>query len=99
MPFDTVLPQPEPHGPPKFLTLLSTHPTLLVDPGRPSGSSPTRCLCVGFWRVNTIAICILLVTRLSQALGSAVSTTGYVVACGRFRWMVMFCIVDRSTVV
>ena len=98
MPCDTVLPQPEPHGPPKFLTLLSTHPTLLVDPGRPSGSSPNRFLCVGFWRVNTIAICILLVTRLSQALGSAVSPTGYVVPCVRFNCFVQLYIVASSTV-
>ena len=68
MPCALALPQSEPDGSPKFLTLLSTHPTLFVDPGRPSGRSPKRVLCVGFWRVNTIAICILLVTRLSQAL-------------------------------
>jgi hypothetical protein len=30
----------EPLGPPKFSTLLSTHPALFVDPGRPSGTSP-----------------------------------------------------------
>jgi len=48
----------EPSGPPKFLTLLSTHTTLLVDPDRPSGRSPKRFLCVGFWSVNTIAVCI-----------------------------------------
>jgi len=41
----------EPSGPPKFLTLLSTPTTLLVDPDRPSGRSPTRVLCVGFWCV------------------------------------------------
>jgi len=29
-----------------------------VDPGRPSGSSPHRFLCGGFWSVNTIAVCI-----------------------------------------
>jgi hypothetical protein len=48
----------EPSGPPKFLALLSTHTTLFVDPGRPSGSSPTRFLCVGFWCVKTIAVCM-----------------------------------------
>ena len=34
----------------KFSTLLSTHPTLFVDPGRPSEHSPfiLRALCVGF---------------------------------------------------
>ena len=98
MPCDTILPQPEPPGPPKFLTLLSTHPTLLVDPGRPSGSSPNRFLCVGFWRVKTIAICILLVTRLSQAWGSAVSPAGYVVPCVRFTCVVQLYIVASSTV-
>lgn len=48
----------EPSGPPKFLTLLSPHTTLFVDPDRPSGSSPTRFLCVGCWSVKTIAVCI-----------------------------------------
>jgi hypothetical protein len=48
----------EPSGPPKFLTLLSTHTTLFVDPDSPSGSSPNRFLCVGFWSVTTIAVCI-----------------------------------------
>jgi hypothetical protein len=48
----------EPSGPPKFLTPLSTHTTLLVDPDRPSGSSPKRFLCVGFWCVKTIAVCM-----------------------------------------
>ena len=50
----------DPPGPPKFSTLLSTHPALFVDPGRPSGTSPSRSLCGGFWHVNTIAICIQL---------------------------------------
>ena len=45
-------------GSPKFLTFLSTHATLFVDPGRPSESSPIRFLCVDFWSVNTIVICI-----------------------------------------
>jgi hypothetical protein len=31
-------------------------PTLLMDPDRPSGRSPTRVLCGGFWRVHTIAV-------------------------------------------
>src|SRR5712692_880200 len=57
---------------PKFLALLSTHTTLFVDPDRPSGSSPTRFLCVGFWSVKTIAVC------MSRANG-AVSSLG---ACG-----------------
>ena len=53
------LPPQEPSGPPKFLTLLSTHTTLFVDPDRPSGSSPIRFLCVGFWSAKTIAVCII----------------------------------------
>ena len=48
----------EPSGPPKFLALLSTHTMLFVDPDRPSGRSPTRVLCVGFWCVKTIAVCM-----------------------------------------
>ena len=47
-------------GSPKFSTFLSPHATLFVDPGKPSGTSPMRFLCVGFWSVNTIAICIIL---------------------------------------
>ena len=37
----------EPPGSPKFLALLFTHPTLFVDPGRPSEHSPVsrRSLC------------------------------------------------------
>jgi len=77
---------------PKFLTLLSTHTTLFVDPGRPSGSSPKRFLCVGFWGVKTIAIGIIALTRLSQALESAVSPAVYVVPCVRFT-----CVVRLST--
>src|SRR5574341_703939 len=45
-------------GPPTFLTLLSTHTTLFVDPDRSSGISPKRSLCVGFWGVQPIAICL-----------------------------------------
>src|SRR5215475_10812040 len=48
----------EPSGPPKFLTLLSTHTTLFVDPDRPSGGSPKRFLCVGFWGVQPITVCM-----------------------------------------
>ena len=51
-------PPQEPSGPPKFLTLLSTHTTLFVDPDRPSGNSPKRFLCVGFWGVKPIAVCM-----------------------------------------
>ena len=39
---------------------LSPHmPRSKVDPGRPSGTSPSRFLRVGFWAVNTIAICFI----------------------------------------
>jgi hypothetical protein len=79
----TLSPQ-EPGGPPKFLTPLSTHTTLFVDPDRPSGISPTRSLCVGFWCVQTIAVCIIAITGLYQALESAVSPAVYVVPCVRF---------------
>lgn len=54
------VPPQEPPGPPTFSTLLSIHTVLFVDPGRPSGTSPSRSLCVGFWHVNTIAICLQL---------------------------------------
>ena len=60
MPCDIAFPLQEPDGLPKFLTLLSTHPTLFVDPGRPSGISPKRSLCVGFWGVQPLAICMML---------------------------------------
>ena len=55
--------------PPKFLMRLSTHTTLFVDPGGPTGISPKRSLCVGFWGVNTIAICF-------SARNGAVSSFG-----------------------
>ena len=48
----------EPFGSPKFLTFLSRHATLFVDPGRPSECSPLRTLRVGFWHVKTIAVCM-----------------------------------------
>jgi hypothetical protein len=57
----------EPSGPPTFLTLLSTPPTLLVDPDRPSGRAPTRVLCGGFWGVTPIAVC------MSRANGAVAS--------------------------
>ena len=52
-----------------------------------------RCLCVGFWGVNTIAVCIKRFTRLCQALGSADSPAGYVVPCVRFTCVVRLYIV------
>jgi hypothetical protein len=47
----------DPSGPPQFSSLLSTHPTLLVAPGRPSGSSPNCFRWVGVWSVKPIAVC------------------------------------------
>jgi hypothetical protein len=69
LPCVMAFPQPEPLGSPKFLTLLSTHPTLFVDPGRPSGRSPKRVLCVGFWGVNPIAICMTLFYEAVSSFG------------------------------
>jgi hypothetical protein len=59
----------EPTGSPKFLTFLSRHATLFVDPDRPSESSPKRSLCVGFWSRYTIAICIILINGAVTSLG------------------------------
>ncbi len=83
----TLSPQ-EPGGPPKFLSPLFTHTTLFVDPGRPSGISPKRSLWVGFWCVQTIAVCIIAITGLSQALESAVPPAVSVVPCVRFTCVV-----------
>src|SRR5882762_8150173 len=70
MPCNTAFPQPEPNGSPKFLTLLATHPTLFVDPGRPSEISPKkRALCIGFWGVNTLAICLTLLYEAVSSFG------------------------------
>ena len=44
-------------------------PRSKVDPGRPSGSSPKRFLCVGFWCVNAIAICIRLFYEAVSSFG------------------------------
>ena len=57
----------EPSGPPKFLALLSTHTTLLVDPARPSEIPPKRFLCIGFWSVTIIAVCM---SRANGAVSS-----------------------------
>jgi len=42
---------------PSSRRFLSRIPRSKVDPGRPSRTSPWRFFCVGFWLVNTIAIC------------------------------------------
>ena len=67
-------------------------------PADPRRSHQKRSLCIGFWGVNTIAICMKLVTRLCQALGSAGSPAGYVVPCVRFNCFVRLYIVASSTV-
>lgn len=68
-------------------------------PADPRAAHPKkRCLCLGFWSVNAIAICIKRVTRLYQALGSAASPAGYVVPCVRFTCVVRPYIVASSTV-
>jgi hypothetical protein len=67
----------EPSGPPTCLTLLSTPTTRFVAPGRPSGSLPTRFLCLGCWRVKTIAVC------MSRDHGAVSRVGACGPACGR----------------
>ena len=56
---------------------LSPHmPRSKVDPGRPSGTSPSRFLRVGFWAVNTIAICFI------RAIGAVSSFRECDLPCG-----------------
>ena len=73
---DTHVHAQEQPGPPKSLMLLSTHPTLFVDPGRPSEDSPYRPLCVGFPSVNTVAVCFIL------SNGAVSSFRKYGLPCG-----------------
>jgi hypothetical protein len=47
-----------------------------VDPDRPSGSSPKRFLCVDFWSVKTIAVC------MSRAHGAVSSFRECGLPCG-----------------
>ena len=77
--------QQEPFGSPKFLTLLSTHATLFVDPGRPSENSPMRSLCVGFCSVDAIAICIRTVCTITPNNGAASSFRKCGLPCGLCR--------------
>jgi hypothetical protein len=58
------------------------------DPDRPSSLSPSRCLCVGFRCVQTVAVCLLAFTRLSQTSGCAVTLPAYRVPCVRSTWFV-----------
>ena len=55
-------------GSPKFLMLLFTHTTLLVDPGRPSENSPYRSLCVGFGYRYILATCFIAVNGAVSSL-------------------------------
>ena len=71
--------------------VLPAHPRSTVDPGRPSGSAPTRCRGVGFWGVQALAIGIRALTGLSQASGRAVPLTVYVVPCVRCTCCVRLC--------
>jgi len=72
----------EPFGSPKFLTFLSTHATLFVDPGRPSESSPMRFLCIGFWTVEIIAVCIWTIFIADANNGAVSSFREYGFPCG-----------------
>jgi hypothetical protein len=72
----------EPFGAPKFLTFLSTHATLFVDPGRPSESSPIRFLRVGFWAVEIIAVCIWTIFIADANNGAVSSFREYGFPCG-----------------
>ncbi len=47
-------------------------PRSMVDPGRPSGTSPFRFLCAGFWFVDTIAICstVFPLLTINEAISS-----------------------------
>jgi len=44
-----------------------------------------RILCIGFWKSESIAICILYITGLYQASGSADFLMAYVILCVRFK--------------
>jgi len=73
---------------------LHASPALKWPPADPrEAHQKKRFLCIGFWGVNTIAICMQLVTRVCQALGSAGSPAGYVVPCVRFNCFVRLYIV------
>jgi len=54
----------------------------MVDPGRPSETSPSRSLCVGFWAVNTIAICSRTVCTANAIHGAVSGFRVYGLPCG-----------------
>jgi len=72
------------------VSLHASH-ALWTPAGPPSTHPFLGALCVGFWPVNTIAACFIALTRLYQALGSAVFPTGYVVPCIRLNCFVRSC--------
>ena len=57
-------------------------PRSKLDPGRPSETSPLRSLCVGFWAVNTIAICFQTVCTANSIHGAVSSFREYGLPCG-----------------
>ena len=67
---------------------LHAYHALKWTPADPREAHQKRFLCVGFWSVKAIAICIIALTGLYQALGSAVSPAVYVVPCVRFACVV-----------
>jgi len=65
-------------------------PHSLWTPADPRSAHHLRALCIGFWSINIIAICVWdfsspsSMTGLYQVWGIAVSLAGYVVPCVRF---------------
>jgi hypothetical protein len=61
------------------------------DPDRPSGLLPSRCRCRGCRCVQTVAVCVIALTRLSQTSGCAVPLPASSVPWARFPWFVRQC--------
>jgi len=57
-------------------------PRSKADPGRPSECSPNRILCVGFWAVNSIAICFRKVCTITPNNGAVSSFRKCGLPCG-----------------
>lgn len=62
----------------------------MVDAGRSSETSPWRFLCVGFWLVNSIAICINLANGAVSSFGKSGLPCGLRDPCVRFSDFVQF---------
>jgi len=60
-------------------------PRSKADPGRPSENSPKCSLRVGFWAVNTIAICIRTVCTITPNNGAVSSFRKCGLPCGLCR--------------